>query len=88
MGFEFILQGLDHILMVRKDHHRLIGLEQVIDEFTGRLDFAHSGLAHDFGQTLKGQQRKRLGWDRGLGISSPRAGVDTRYIRLVVGMAT
>jgi hypothetical protein len=36
----------------------------------------------------KGQQRKRLGWDRGLGISSPRAGVDTRYIRLVLGMAT
>lgn len=36
----------------------------------------------------KGQQRKRLGWDRGRGISSHGAGVDTRYIRSVVGTAT
>ena len=36
----------------------------------------------------KGQQRKRLGWDRGRGISSHGAGVDTRYIRSELGTAT
>jgi len=36
----------------------------------------------------KRQLSKRRGWDRGRGISSHGAGVDTRYIRLVVGMAT
>ena len=61
VGLELVGQLRDHVLVVREHDDLALGLEQVGDKLSGRVDLAQPCLLHDLGQPLEREQRVWVG---------------------------
>ena len=75
VGLELVGQLRDHVLVVREHDDLALGLEQVGDKLSGRVDLTKARLLHDLGQAFKGEQRVWVG-HQGVGVEVTLAPVD------------